>query len=79
MPDFETFFNRLIGNLDEYLTDVLESDEYSLLQAKVSNLGITVKGKLDELIELSFDQTPFLMKSHVAQTKSSMNVTSGVK
>jgi hypothetical protein len=64
MPDFESFFNRLINSLDIYLTEVLESKEYSLLQAKVSQLGITVKGKLDELVELSFDQTPFLMKSH---------------
>lgn len=64
MPDFENFFNRLINKLDQYLTEVLESKEYSVLQAKVSQLGVTVKGKLDELVELSFDQTPFLMKSH---------------
>ena len=42
---------------------MLESKSYSVLQADVSKLGVTVKGKLDELIELSFNETPFLMKS----------------
>ena len=64
MPAFESFFNSWINNLEEHLTTILQSKDYSLLQSEVSKLGISVKGKLDELIELSFEQTPFLMKSH---------------
>jgi hypothetical protein len=64
MPTFETFFSRFVDNLERSVSEVLESKEYSVLQANVSRLGITVKGKLDELLELSFEETPFLMKSH---------------
>jgi ElaB/YqjD/DUF883 family membrane-anchored ribosome-binding protein len=63
LPDFETFFQRYIDTLEKEVTEVLESKSYSVLQAEVSKLGVTVKGKLDELIELSFNETPFLMKS----------------
>ena len=35
MPEFETFFNGLVNNMEKYLTKLLESKEYSLLQAEV--------------------------------------------
>ncbi len=63
MPSFDHFFQHFIDRLEKDLTGVLDSREYSHLQAEVSKMGVLVKAKLDELIELSFDQTPFMMKS----------------
>lgn len=63
MPSFENFFNRFVDHLEKDLMKVLDSKEYSQLQAEVSKMGVTVKGKLDELVELSFEQTPVMMKS----------------
>ncbi len=63
MPSFDQFFKHFIDRLEQDLTRVLDSGEYSQLQAEVSKMGVMVKAKLDELVELSFDQTPFMMKS----------------
>ena len=75
MPNYTEFFNRYANNLEDYILEVLESDEYSKLQADVSKVGITVKSKMDELIELAFNDFPFLMKSfadEVAQENKSL-------
>lgn len=75
MPNYTEFFNRYANNLEDYLLEVLESDEYSKLQADVSKVGIAVKSKMDALIELAFNDFPFLMKSfadEVAQENKSL-------
>ena len=63
LPNYNEFFNRYANHLENYLLEVLESDEYSVLQADVSKTGIAVKAKMDELVELAFHDMPFLMKS----------------
>ncbi|MCB0644340.1 MAG: hypothetical protein KDC44_22000 [Phaeodactylibacter sp.] len=64
MPDYQDFFNLFINRLEEAMLEVLHGDTYSKLQAEVSKLGITVKAKMDAVIELVFSDLPFLMKSH---------------
>lgn len=63
LPNYSEFFNRYANHLEDYLLEVLESDEYSVLQADVSKSGIAVKAKMDELVEMTFHDMPFLMKS----------------
>jgi hypothetical protein len=63
MPNYNEFFQRFTNIMEDYLMEVLESKEYSVLQADVSKMGIAVKSKMDELVELSFKDFPFLMKS----------------
>lgn len=63
MPNYNEFFQRYTNHLEDYMMEVLESKDYSLLQADVSKMGIAVKAKMDELVELSFKDYPFLMKS----------------
>ena len=75
LPNYTEFFNRYANVLEDALMDALESKEYSLLQAEVSKLGITVKAKMDEFVELAFNDFPFLMKSfadEVAQENTSL-------
>ena len=64
MPEYKEFFGRFVNQLEDYMLEVLESKDYSLLQSEVSKLGITVKSRLDQMIELAFANFPFLMKSH---------------
>lgn len=63
MPDYPGFFGAFANNLEKSLLKVLESDEFSALQAEVAKLGVTVKSKLDKFAELAFADFPFLMKS----------------
>jgi predicted flap endonuclease-1-like 5' DNA nuclease len=64
LPDYQTFFNEYVNDLEGYMIEVLESKDYSLLQNEVATAGVTVKSKLDELVELAFSDVPFLMQSH---------------
>lgn len=63
MPDYKTFYNKYINELENCITEVLKSDEYSVMQSDVAKTGITVKAKYEDLIELMFSDMPFLMKS----------------
>ncbi|MEM1318987.1 MAG: poly(R)-hydroxyalkanoic acid synthase subunit PhaE [Bacteroidota bacterium] len=64
LPDYQSFFNGYVGVLEKYMTEVLESKDYSQLQNEVAKSGVTVKSKMDQLVELAFSDFPFLMKSH---------------
>lgn len=64
LPEYAEFFNRYVNNLEGYLLEVLESDKYSKLQSEVAKMGVMVKSKMDEMFELAFQNTPFLLKSH---------------
>lgn len=64
LPDYQTFFSRYTNDLENYMIEVLHSNEYSTLQNEVAKTGIQVKSKLDKLVELAFADFPFLMNSH---------------
>jgi len=64
LPDYEGFFNGYINVLERYMIEVLESKDYSALQSEVASAGVTVKSKLDKLVELALADFPFLMQSH---------------
>lgn len=64
MPDYQTFFNEYINDLEVYMIQTLQSQEYSIIQSEVAKAGITVKSKLDKLVELAMSDLPFLMQSH---------------
>lgn len=63
MPEFNTFLNQFIESLEGHINEVLQSDKYSVLQSEVVKLGTSARKKMDELVEASFDQTPFLMRT----------------
>lgn len=64
MPDYQQFFTSYINVLEKYMIEVLESKSYSVLQSEVAKAGVTVKSRLDTLVELSLADFPFLMSSH---------------
>ncbi len=64
MPDYPTFFNTMVGRMEHYMIEVLESDHYSQLQSEVAQLGVTIKAQIDKMVEIVFGDSPFLMKSH---------------
>jgi hypothetical protein len=64
-----------VNVLEKHITVVLESDDYSKLQNEVAKAGLGVKSKMDEFVELSFVDLPFVMRSEandIAQEASSM-------
>ncbi|MCB9293596.1 MAG: hypothetical protein H6559_10820 [Lewinellaceae bacterium] len=72
MDDYETqgkvpvgveFFQHYIDNLDKHLKVLLASDDYTHIQNEVARVGVTLKSKIDELIELSVEGLPLLTKS----------------
>lgn len=75
LPQYDDFFNRYVNVLEKHITVALESDEYSKLQNEVAKAGLGVKSKMDELVELSFVDLPFVMRSEandIAQEASSL-------
>lgn len=75
LPQYDAFFNRYVNILEKHITVVLESDAYSKLQNEVAKAGLGVKSKMDELVELSFVDLPFVMRSEandIAQEASSL-------
>lgn len=75
LPQYDAFFNRYVNILEKHIIVVLESDEYSKLQNEVAKAGLGVKSKMDELVELSFVDLPFVMRSEandIAQEASSL-------
>lgn len=63
LPDFQKFFNEYLNILESALIDLMEGKVYAELQGELSKLAATLKGKMDQLFELSFEGTPFMMKS----------------
>ena len=75
LPEYDAFFNRYVNVLEKHITVVLESDEYSKLQNAVAKAGLGVKSKMEEFVELSFVDMPFVMRSEandIAQEASSL-------
>ena len=63
MPDYHTFFNEYVNQLEITLLELMKGKEYASLQGDLSKLAAILKGKMDHLYELAFTDTPFLMKS----------------
>jgi predicted flap endonuclease-1-like 5' DNA nuclease len=73
LPDYQGFFNQYVNMLEKYMIEVLESKDYSVLQSEVAKAGVTVKSKLDELVELALSDFPFLMQSHADEVAQEVN------
>ncbi len=63
VPDGTEFFQHYIDNLDEHLQKLLASDDYGRIQNEVGRTGVTLKSKMDELVELSVAGLPLMTKS----------------
>ncbi len=62
-PDYQTFFNAYVNQLEEGILEVLHSDDYSKLQSEVSVAGTALKSMNEKLLELWFADVPFLTRS----------------
>lgn len=63
IPDYKTFFTRYIHHLENDLVKLMESKEYAITQGELAKANAMIKNKLNQLMELSFKGTPFLMNS----------------
>lgn len=63
MPEFKTFFLLFLDKLEFRITQALRSEKYAKLQNKVAKTGVTVKSKLDEMVEWSLHGLPIVTKS----------------
>ncbi|MCB0637066.1 MAG: DUF4332 domain-containing protein [Lewinella sp.] len=72
LPDLNTFFQRYLNVAEEYVLEVLYSDEYATLQSEVAKLGVMVKSSMDRLVELAFAEQPFLMQSYADEAAKEM-------
>lgn len=59
-PDFQSFFAKYINLLEASLLELMETKEYASMQGELAKSAANVKGKVDELTELAFENTPFL-------------------
>ena len=62
-PAGAEFFERYVDNLDKHLKGLLASDDYGRIQNEVAHVGVALKSKLDELVELSVEGLPLMTKS----------------
>jgi len=62
-PEFHHFFDRYLNTLESALISLMQSKNYAKLQGELSKLAANLKGKIDQLFELGYDNTPFMMKS----------------
>jgi soluble cytochrome b562/uncharacterized protein YeeX (DUF496 family) len=63
LPDYQTFFNDFINQLEDSILDVLHAGEYSQLQSEISVAGARLKSMQEKLLELWFADIPFLTRS----------------
>lgn len=63
MPEFKDFFKAFIEKLEKRVSDVLASERYTHLQNEVAKTGVTVKSRLDEMVEWSLQGLPIVTKS----------------
>ncbi len=63
LPDYQEFFNLFINNLENCVTDVLKSKEYSVLQSAVSKAAVSTKTQMEKFIETTASDLPFLTNS----------------
>lgn len=63
MPDTMEFFKQYMDVLEKYMLEVLNTKEYSTLQAETSKISVQIKSKFDEIAEKALAQVPVLTKS----------------
>lgn len=63
MPDAMEFFKQYMDVLEKYMLEVLDTKEYSVLQADASKLSVQIKSKFDEIAEKMMAPMPILTKS----------------
>lgn len=63
LPDYQTFFNDYINQLEESILEVLHAGDYSQLQSEVSVAGARLKSMQERLLELWFSDIPFLTRT----------------
>lgn len=63
LPEFRTFFQVFLDKLENRITEALRSEKYADLQNEVAKTGVTVKSKLDNMVEWSLRGLPIVTKS----------------
>jgi hypothetical protein len=63
LPDYQTFFNSYVNQLEESILEVLHSDDYSKMQSEVSVSATGIKSISEKLLERWFADVPFLNRS----------------
>jgi hypothetical protein len=63
LPDTMEFFKQYMDVLEKYMLQVLDTKEYSVLQAEASKLSVQIKSKFDTIAEKAMSSMPILTKS----------------
>lgn len=63
VPAGADFFEHYADNMEKHLKALLASDEYGTIQNEVARVGVALKSKLDEIVELSVEGLPLMTKS----------------
>lgn len=63
LPDAMEFFKQYMDVLEKYMLEVLDTKEYSVLQAEASKISVQIKSKFDEIAEKALAPMPILTKS----------------
>jgi hypothetical protein len=61
--NYETFFKGYLDQLESTLTAAFETAEYGKLQNAVAKTGAELKNKMENITELMFAGTPFMVRS----------------
>jgi len=62
-PDMNVFFNSYVEIMENHLTEVLKSDEYSKVQSEMVKFGAKVKSLTEETLETMMEDLPFIPRS----------------
>lgn len=62
-PDMNVFFNSYVEIMENHLTEVLKSDEYSRVQSEMVKFGAKVKMLTEETLETMMEDFPFVPRS----------------
>lgn len=63
MPNTMDFFKQYMDTLEKYMLQVLDTKEYSVLQADASKLSVEIKSKFDQITEKVLAPMPILTKT----------------
>lgn len=64
LPDFKGFFQDYIQQLENALTNNLESKSYSKLQSEIATLSTKVKSGMEQLFTLMMSRMPLMTMKH---------------
>jgi BMFP domain-containing protein YqiC len=62
-PDFQAFLHTYINELENRILEVLNADDYSMLQSEIAALGANLKQTSDRASELIWSDMPFITRS----------------